>query len=70
MGHLAPSATGSIKLGLLFLMLPTRVLTGQQVISSEAPAAGFAQFLCRYASRIVVLAALMFAIRSWLASLP
>jgi len=33
-GHQAPSATGSIKLGSLFLTLPTRVLTGQHVISS------------------------------------
>jgi hypothetical protein len=47
-----------------------RVLTGQQVISSAAPAAGFAQFLCRYAFRIVVLAALMFAIRAWPAFSP
>jgi hypothetical protein len=31
----AASATGSIKLGSLFLTLPTRVLTGQQIISSE-----------------------------------
>ena len=28
------SPTGSIKLGSLFLTLPTRVLTGQQIISS------------------------------------
>jgi hypothetical protein len=34
-GHHALSATGSIKLGSLFFTLPTRVLTGQQVISSE-----------------------------------
>jgi hypothetical protein len=30
----AASGTGSIKLGSLFLTLPTQVLTGQQVISS------------------------------------
>jgi hypothetical protein len=29
------AAIGSIKLGSLFLTLPTRALTGQQIISSE-----------------------------------
>jgi hypothetical protein len=28
-------ATGSMRLGSLFLTLPTRALTGQQIISSE-----------------------------------
>src|SRR5438128_2236033 len=32
--HVTP-ATGSIKLGSLFLTLPTRALTGQQVISPD-----------------------------------
>ena len=44
-------------------------LTTRNELSAHL-AAGFAQFLCRYAFRIVVLAALMFAIRSWPASLP
>jgi len=39
--HLAYSAAiGSIKLGSLFLTLPTRVLTGPQVIPSDGQGAG------------------------------